>query len=518
MQTRRFGPSPRKRVCLIAPKTPDNFWSMQATVDAVGAKALMPNNALATLLALTPPDVGLEYSYCDENVSPLPGDLSCDLVALTGFTLHAPRLRVLADTFRRRGIPVALGGAFATLDPDEARPLADHLFLGEAEYTWPRFLREWTAGKAQPVYEQTELVEMKDSPPPDWSFVHGGDYLYFTVQTSRGCPNRCDFCDVVRIHGRRHRPKPLDRVMTEIRNAHSAGTDTVFFADDNFCARPSFTRELLARMVEWNRDQASPLSFSCQASVAIADDDDLLRLLVDARMSAVFLGVESLRQACLEEVNKGHLFRPDLAERIRAMAGYGILPFIGFIVGFDHDDAATFDELERFLDETGSPVASISVLNAPRRTVLYERLTAQGRIRESFAGKWHDLTNIVPAAMPLEELLGRHRTLFRRLYEPARFEARAVAWLRQVTRFSAVYRNKRQNPAKLLKALHVAAYYLFRAAPPARRLFFRLVREAWRTDPRLIRKAITILTQYCHYDRFVNDPAWLAAGSDPVGT
>ena len=511
VQSKRIGPSPRKRIYLIAPRSPRNFWSMQATVDAVGAKALMPSNALATLVALTPPDVGIEFVYGDENVGRLAEGQPCDLVAITGYTLHVPRIRAVAAAFRRRGIPVALGGAFATLDRDEARPLADHLFVGEAEYTWPRFLREWTAGQAQPVYVQTGPVDMKDSPPPDWSFVDGDHYLYFTVQTSRGCPNRCDFCDAVRIVGRKHRSKPVDRVMAEIRNASAAGADTVFFSDDNFHVRSSFTRELLARVVAWNSGRANPLSFSCQASIAIADDEDLLRLLADARMSVVFLGVDSLRRECLEEVNKGRLHRPELAERIRAMSAFGILPFIGLIVGFDHDDPATFDEIDRFLEGTGTPMASISVLNAPKRTVLHERLAAQGRIREDFQGKWHDLTNIVPTTMPLDDLIGRHRALFHRLYEPERFEARAVAWIRGVRYFSALYRNKRQRPAKLLKALHTVKYYLLHAPPPARRLFFRVVLEAWRTDPRLIRKAFTIMTQYCHYYSFVNDPQWRAA-------
>jgi radical SAM superfamily enzyme YgiQ (UPF0313 family) len=509
--SKAFGPSPRKRIYLIAPRNPHNFWSMQATVDAVGVRALMPNNALATLVALTPPDVGVEYIYCDENLDEVRWDAACDLVALTGYTLHAPRLAEIAAAFRKRGIPVALGGAFATLDPEQARPLADYFFRGEAEYTWPRFLRDWAAGKAQSCYEQETFVEMADSPPPDWSFVRGSDYLYFTVQTSRGCPNRCDFCDAIRIVGRKHRSKPVDAVMAEIRNAHACGAETVFFSDDNFHVRKGYTRELLERVAAWNCELESPLSFSCQASVTIADDDELLRMLADARMSVVFLGVESLRKSCLQEVHKAHLHRDNLAERIQAMSRHGILPFIGLIVGFDHDDPTTFEDIERFLDDTGSPIASISVLNAPKHTVLHERLHKLGRIRDQFAGKWHDLTNVVPASMPVDELIARHRELFARLYEPARFERRAVRWLRNVEYFPDRYRNKKQQASKLLKGLQAFRYYLFRARPPQRRMFFNLLRASWRTDRRLLRKAITLATQYCHYSSFVLNSDWQAA-------
>ncbi|MBM4320189.1 MAG: radical SAM protein [Deltaproteobacteria bacterium] len=511
MKIKIFGHPPRRRIYLVAPKNPDAFWSMQATVDAVGARALMPNAALATLVALTPAEAGVEYVYCDENLAPVQLDLPCDLVALTGYTLHAPRLRQLSAHFRSRGIPVALGGAFATLDPDAARPLADHFFRGEAELTWPRFLRDLPQGRALAAYEQREPVSMADSPPPDWSLVRGRDYVYFTVQASRGCPNRCAFCDAVRLVGRRHRAKEIDQVLQEIDNARLAGATTVFFSEDNFFANRAYTQQLLQRIVEYNCRLARPLSFSCQASVAIADDDDLLRLLADARMSVIFLGVESVRQTCLEEIDKGHLFRPNLAERIRAISRHGILPFTGLIVGFDHDDAQTFPEIEQFLASTSTPLASISVLNAPEHTVLHERLKQAGRISEGFKGFWHASTNIVPSSMSLDVLLIRHRALFSALYEPARFEERAVGWLRGVRYHSPLYRKKKLTLQKLASALPVFRHYLLAAPPPVRALFFRLLRRAWHIDPRLVRKAITIMTQYCHYYSFVHDPAWQEA-------
>ena len=505
MKTKIIGPSPRKRIYLVAPKSPPNFWNMQATVDAVGAKALMPNSALATLVALTPQDIGVEYVYCDENLSDLQPDLDCDLVALTGYTLHAPRMREIAKLFRERGIPVAIGGALATLDPEQVRPYADHFFKGEAELTWPTFLREFSRGEASSVYEQSEFVDLASSPPPDWSLIDGSDYLYFTVQTSRGCPNRCDFCDAIRIVGRKHRHKSIEKVMVEVRNAHAAGAETVFFSDDNFYVRKRHTRELLDEIVKWNTELTSPLSFSCQASVTIADEDELLRRLADARMSVVFLGVESLRKACLDEVNKGHLYRENLSERIKAMSSYGIIPFIGLIVGFDNDDVKTFDEIENFLDETGSPIASITVLCAPKHTVLHHRLSEAGRIREDFKGEWHDATNIVPISMETSELSLRYRNLFRRLYEPDRFEARASDWLHNVSYHSDCYRNRRMRASKLWKAAYAAKHYLFKSPAPVRQLFLHLIREGWRTDKRLLRKSITILTQYCHYASYVHE-------------
>ncbi len=504
MKTLRFGHAPRKRIYLINPKTPDSFWNMKGTVDAVGAKTLMPSNTLATLVALTPPEVDVEYGYCDENTGSIDWRRDCDLAALTGYTLHAERLGRICRAWRERGVPVALGGAFASLNPDRARSLADHLFIGEAEYTWPRFLREFTAGRAGALYEQKTRVDLADSPPPDWSFIDGHDYLNLTVQTSRGCPNRCDFCDATQLVGHRYRTKPIDRIMTEIDNARRAGAETIFFSEDNFFIRKKFTRELLARIIEWNTSLKHPVQFSCQTSVKIADDDEILKLLADARFAVIFLGVESMRAECLVEVNKGQLHREDLAERIRALSSFGLLPFIGLIVGFDHDDRETFDEIECFLIETGSPIASLSVLNAPEGTPLHKRMSEQGRIDDTFAGYWHFSTNIVPRQWPLEELLGLHRDLFRRIYEPERFEPRVVKWLENVRYFTPLYKNKRRAWTNVFKLYHILGHYCLRAPAPVRVQFFRILKKAWSLDPRLIRKAITIMTQYCHFYDFVN--------------
>jgi len=490
------------RILLVSPKTPDSFWSMRGTVQAVGARALMPSNALATLMALTPPGVGVEYTLADEDVAPLDPRAPCDLVALTGYTVHAARLAAIAGAFRGRGVPVALGGPFATLDTAGARPLADHLFVGEGEHTWPRFLREFCAGRAGATYAQPDHVDLAASPPPDWSLIDGRDYLYLTVQTTRGCPNRCDFCDAIQLVGRKVRHKAVDQVLTEVENARRAGAETVFFSEDNFGVQPARTRELLRRLIAWNTALEHPIQFSCQTSVRITDDDETLRLLADARFAALFIGVESVREACLREVNKGQLFRADLEERVRRLSRHGLLALLGFIVGFDADDEGTFPELGAFLRDTASPLVSLSVLNAPEGTPLHARLKAQGRIDDQFDGRWHNSTNIVPRQWPLPELRRRHRELYQQLFSPAEFEARTKAWLSNVRYFPSLYRHKRRPWRNWLKLAALARHYATRMPPDARRSALRVVRHAWRTDPRLIRKAITILTQYCHYAEF----------------
>jgi radical SAM superfamily enzyme YgiQ (UPF0313 family) len=492
----------KRKIYLVNPGNPHNFWAMKSSVKAMGAKTQMPNIALATLAALTPDDVDIEYHYCDENVAPVKFRRNYDLVAITGYRLHGDRIREISSRFRSMGIPVALGGPFATLFPEMAREMADYLFLGEAEYTWPRFLREWTGGEANDLYEQKEFVDMKDSPVPDWSLVREKDYLYYCVQTSRGCPHNCDFCDIHRLLGRRYRTKTIEQVVAELKNAHRAGAETVFFSEDNFFVNRNYTIELLNAIIEWNTSLERPLSFSTQATIAVGKDEEILKLLADARFSVVFLGVETVRKKCLDEINKGHLFKYNPYESVSAISRYGILPFIGLIVGFDNDDLNTFDELHDFLRVTASPIASISILNAPENTALHERIKKQGRLIEEYKGIWHFSTNIEPVAMTMEELLTNHQKLFRELYDPENFEERTMQWITNISYISDLYINSKFNFSKLQKFFFIMKFYLFHEPKSVRQMFFRILKKTWKLNPRLIRRAITVFSQYCHFYDF----------------
>ncbi|MCP4129616.1 MAG: B12-binding domain-containing radical SAM protein [bacterium] len=489
-------------IYLVSPHTPDNFWSMRSTVRAVRVKSLMPNAALGILIALTPEEMEIEYKYCDENVTKIDFNISCDLVAITGYSLHANRIKEIAGEFKKRGIPVALGGAYATLNKEEAAQIVDHLFVGEAEYNWPRFLKEWQEGTAAARYTQKEFVSMEHSPPIDWSKINGKDYLYFPVQTSRGCPNNCDFCDAIRLVGRKYRTKSIDLIMMEIKNAYAQGAETIFFSEDNFFVNKKFTVELLNRIIEWNTSQKYPVSFSAQATIKVGDDEEILKLLADARFSVIFLGVESIKKECLDEINKGHILKYDPIEAVKAISRYGIIPFIGLIVGFDHDDKSTFSEIEQFLTETASPIASISVLNAPEDTVLYNRMKKANRIKENFKGLWHFSTNIIPLKLTIEELTEYHHNLFKSIYEPEKFEERSLRWLSNIEYFTTLYPNSKMTLSKGMKLFYITWFYIRHEPWPVTKMLFRFLKNSWKISPRLFKKAITIMSQYCHYYDF----------------
>jgi radical SAM superfamily enzyme YgiQ (UPF0313 family) len=320
---------------------------------------------------------------------------------------------------------------------------------------------------------------------------------------------------VVRVVGRKYRHKTVPQVMVEVKNAHARGAETVFFSDDNFFVDRKFTFELLGALAAWNRTLDRPLSFNTQATVAIGDDDELLKALAEARFSVVFLGVETISKDCLDEVNKGQMGRFDLRQVLPKISSYGIVPFIGMIVGFDHDTPQVFGDIEKFLDDTGSPIASISVLNAPKDTALYKRMKEEGRLSEEFLGYWHLTTNIIPKSMTVEELFTGQRDLFQRLYEPANFQRRMLKWLRGVKYFAS-YSTRKKTLFRFFIILRVLRHFLFRVPAPVRRMFFSVAKSAWLINPRLVSRAISVMVQYWHYYDFSRKEVWTKVAKDPA--
>jgi len=506
-RVRRYGRDPSPfRILLVAPRQPHSFWSLQGAVELFGARTLMPNAALATLMALTPDDVSVEYALWDENVHPDRPEFTPDLVAVTGTTVLRRRIGELCREFRREGLPVALGGPCASVDAELTQGLADHLFIGEAELTWPQFLRDWQAGHPEPLYQQRSQIDLAQTPPPDWSLIDADHYMVLSLQTSRGCPHRCDFCDVVRYMGPGIRVKPVEQIMVEVKNAHAMGGRTVFFSDDNFVGNRRHARDVLVALHAWNSVQERPLSFSTQLTVNVADDEELLHLLAKTRLSVAFVGVESVREESLREVHKAQNLRRDNRERLAKFSKHGIVPFVGLVVGFDHDDVQIFDEMYRFVEETNVPVVSLSVLNAPKGTPLHERLAAEGRLLgDDFEGEWHGQTNIIPKRMTRAELLGHHQKLFRRLYDPRTFEPRIRRWLSSVEYFSPLYRNKRTDWRQFLGLAKLALFLATGADPEVRRLFLRNIAWTLKHNPKLMRRTFSILAHFRHFYEYARD-------------
>lgn len=419
-----------RKILLIQPKIPPSFWGQEHFLEMTPYDAVYPPLGLLTLAAATPSDCTVVL--CDENAGEtIDWNTDADIIGITGYLFQLTHVFAIADRFRARGKFVAIGGPAATLVPEDCRAHCDVLFVGEAEYTWPRFLADHAAGVPADRYEQEDKIHLPDSPMPRLDLLQRS-YSQGIVQTSRGCPFTCEFCDIIVMYGRKMRYKTIPRVLAELEAWQAHGVGKVFFADDNFIGNRAYAKELLRAIAAWNAAQQKPLGFYTQASVDMVRDEELLGLLRDANFFAVFIGIESPRKANLAETRKTQNEKVDLVQAIHKIQSYNLFVWAGMIVGFDHDDASIFEEQYEFLQAAQIPFVFLNALDAAPRTPLHERMRAAGRLVHSFKdataptrqGNGMGDTNFEPLLMTRGELKQGLDSLFRRLYEPAAFSAR----------------------------------------------------------------------------------------------
>jgi radical SAM superfamily enzyme YgiQ (UPF0313 family) len=491
-------PAAGRQIYLVQPKFPPSYWGMDHFLPMTPYRAIFPPLGLLTLAALTPPEFGV--TLCDENVGErIDYDTDARIIGITGYIIQMAHVFKIADRFRARGKTVVLGGPLANLLPDECRKHCDVLFEGEAEYTWPRFLREFAAGIASDHYHEFEKIHLPDSPPPRLE-VAKGRYAHGVVQCSRGCPFTCEFCDIIVMYGRKMRFKPVEQVLQEVRAWHARGVTQLFFADDNFVGHRAYAKELLRTLAKWNTAQREALSYYTQASIDMARDEEMLGLLRDANFVLVFIGIESPRKASLAETHKTQNERIDLVAAVHKIQSYNLFISAGMIVGFDQDDMTIFDEQYEFLQAANIPVVMLSVLLAIPKTPLYLRLEAAGRINNGtdFSGYVGTSggTNFRPLNLTAEELRHGQERLYRRLYAPEAFAARLLG---NLERFHDVtYRSEPTRLKKVATLLRVIRHY-WRQGKAARRFFWGIVGKTVRHSPRSLKYVIQLLGLYKHF-------------------
>jgi radical SAM superfamily enzyme YgiQ (UPF0313 family) len=301
----------------------------------------------------------------------------------------------------------------------------------EAEYTWPRFLSDFQAGSYQPEYRQVSRVSMEDSPPPRWEII-ASDIEYYAwgvVQTTRGCPFDCEFCDVIALFGRKPRHKPMEQVLNEVKTLQRLGVVAIMLSDDNFYGNKSYSKPLLRELAALNRSFPRPLKFWTQITINISADEEMLTLLAEANVSSILIGVESPNVESLVETNKPQNYRLDIVAALKKIQSYGFRIEASLIVGFDHDDKTIFDQHFQFIQEVCLVPVSIWPLTAMPGTKLWARLHKENRVfnRRPFKklGLHGGLVcNIVPGRMTLEELLQGYRDLLIRVHSWPAFEER----------------------------------------------------------------------------------------------
>ncbi|MBD3306036.1 radical SAM protein, partial [candidate division KSB3 bacterium] len=361
---------PIMKIYLINPKFPVTYWGFEYSNDLSGLKYTSPPLGLATVAALTPADI--EVEICDENIEAIDFENECDIVGLTAYLVQGPRAFQIAQEFRQRGKTVVMGGPITSLDIESCTDNVDVTFIGETEYTWAQFLEEYRAGSYQSQYIQTDKVDMRDSPIPRFDLLKLNKYSHAGIQTTRGCPFNCEFCDIVVLFGRKVRCKEVEQVIAELREVAKQPLDSVFITDDNFIGNRKYAKRLLRAIIAFNDTLKFPLQYMTQVSIDLAKDEELLQLFYEARMTKVFIGIETPRKASLQETNKHQNARTDLVADVKKIQSYNIGVSAGMIVGFDHDDPAIFQEQFDFIMETDIAWAMTGILQAVPKTPLYE--------------------------------------------------------------------------------------------------------------------------------------------------
>lgn len=387
--------------------------------------------ALVTLAAMTPPDVEIEIK--NESVEIIDLDADVDFVGITGYTSQISSGYRLADEFRKRGVPVVMGGIHVSLNPDEAQEHADALVIGEAEGIWDQVVRDARAGTLKKRYTRSTYPDMSHPVIPRYDLVERQHYInpptvksnLIPIQTARGCPYNCDFCSVVRFQGRRFRMKPISVVLREI---EACGSDYLFFSDDNIIGDPARAREFFTAITPLN------VKWMGQFPSTIGRYPELIDLAAKSGCFLLFVGFETIIPQSLEEVGKSFNQRQNYAELIRRILDVGITPFGSFAFGFDHDPPDIFDRTLEFLDSTGMPLISFFILTPLPGTRLYQRLTQANRI---FDHQWrnYDLSRVVfhPAQMSAEELQEKYWQAFAKFYAMQNIARRVRAATTDVT-------------------------------------------------------------------------------------
>jgi radical SAM superfamily enzyme YgiQ (UPF0313 family) len=405
-------------IVLINPRFDISFWGFEHALPFFGKSSNMPVAALPLLAALTPSEH--QVTLIDENVEEIDFErcARADIVGVTGMVVQRHRMREILSELKRRGVYTVVGGPWITVNEEYFSDVADVSFIGEAEETWPQFLKDWHDGEPAKRYEQADKTDMRCVPVPRLDLLKSDRYAFGSVQFSRGCPFQCEFCDIIVVFGRRPRLKSGGQIVAELEALRRQNLLNVFIVDDNLIGNKKAIKGILREVIDWQRANGFALTFVAEASIDLADDNELMQLMAEANIGAVFVGIESTNEESLRETRKLQNLRGDdgLLEKVRRIQAVGLEVWGGMIVGFDNDDGTIFDMHRRFLSEARISLAMIGMLSAIPKTPLYVRLKGASRLDPEDDPPFG--TNVLPLQMTREALSSGYVQLMVDLYDP----------------------------------------------------------------------------------------------------
>ncbi|MGD9367191.1 MAG: radical SAM protein [Desulfobacteraceae bacterium] len=409
-----------KKALLVYPEVPKNtYWSFSHTLKFINKKSAMPPLGLITVAALFPD--GYDLKLVDMNIERLTESHMrwADTVFVSAMIVQKASFEKVVDLCNRHGTPVVAGGPYATSCYQDLSGV-DHFVLGEAEPVFADFLNDYAQGCAKKVYRCSARPDLARSVLPRFDLLKIESYANMCVQYSRGCPFKCEFCDIWPVYGNRARVKPAQKMIAELQAVFDQGwRGPIFVVDDNFIGNKHKVKsQLLPALIDWQQAHGRPFQLFTEASINMAEDADLLNAMSAAGFNEVFIGIETPRKESLAEAGKNQNLKVDMLEAVRTIQRHGLEVNAGFILGFDHDTHDVFKDQAAFIQQAGIPKAMVGLLTALPGTRLYQRLQAEGRILKQASGNNTHLmgTNFV-TKMNASQLISGYQKLLEQLYD-----------------------------------------------------------------------------------------------------
>jgi len=419
-----------KKILLVYPKYPETFWGFKYAIKFISKKSVYPPLGLLTVAALLPSS--WEKKLVDLNVRTLRDkELKwADYVFISAMDVQKKSVKEIIGQCQKLGTKIVAGGPLFTSNPDQF-PDIDYLVLNEAEITLAPFLKDLQNGTAKHLYFSDTWANIEKTPLPLWQLINFKNYTAMNIQYSRGCPFNCDFCDITILYGRQVRTKNKQQILTELNSLYFLGwRGVVFIVDDNFIGNTvKLKTQILPALINWTKKNKQPFTFHTESSINLADDPELISLMVQTGFNTVFIGIETVHEESLAECGKFQNQNRNLIESIKKIQRLGLQVQGGFIVGFDHDPQSIFDAQIKFIQKSGIITAMVGLLNAVRGTRLYQRLEQEKRLIKSFSGNNTDFSlNFIPK-MNSKTLLAGYKKIIKTIYAPKYYYRRVKTFL-----------------------------------------------------------------------------------------
>ncbi len=480
-------------VLMIFPKfNPKSFWSFEGVLHTVGARYPAPPLGMITVAAMLPKEWNVRL--VNRNTEELAeSDFDWADMVMTG-GMNAQQIDAL-DVIKMahdRELPVVVGGPDATSSP-HLYASADFRVLGEAEDTLEAFVEAWRAGDEGGVYEAPKFqADVRKTPIPRFDLLKFDHYLFVSVQFSRGCPFTCEFCDIIELYGRNPRAKGVDQLLAELDTLYTMGyRGHIDFVDDNLIGNKKAVKAFLPHLIKWQKDRGFPFMISTEASLNLADDPALLRMLRDANVFAIFVGIESPDPETLVHMSKKQNTRRSIPESVQRINQAGIFVLSGFVIGFDTEKNRVAEGIVQCIEDSGIPVTMVGRLHALPNTQLTRRLAVEGRLFPD-NGIDHDLKSgglcvgglNFETARPRIDILRDHAEILAKVYDPDAYFGRVRRTVLELPRVNLGFAPFARQSWRDLHKMRGLMWEVTRNRPEIRARVWKLLLECLVRNPR----------------------------------